>query len=187
MLNTSVISPGHLSTGGSTCLLSLQFFINEGAVPCLLPPSFPLLLLGCSQTFCHLSWITSVVKSSFCLEKVVSEGACELLSVLIIGVLLWPESELRFSLIWPVRNLRMEIPSPFPLLVNTGSREWSPGIEIFYSLLVAFYCKEITITQHIGKAVPRWADPWTCIGQARRCRTDPPHPPFLAEQDTGPS
>lgn len=45
------------------------------------------------------------------------------------GVLLWTEREVRFSLIWPVRNLHMEIPSPFPLLINTGSRKWSSGIQ----------------------------------------------------------
>lgn len=47
---------------GRTCSCSYSSFsINEEAVPCLLPPSFPLLLLGCSwecnlrsQTFCHL-------------------------------------------------------------------------------------------------------------------------------------
>lgn len=179
MLSTSIISPGLLSRGWSMFLFSQQLFHSWGTCA-LSPPSF--LSSSAAWLFLHLlpfilDHLRELLDPVFVLEKVASEGACELLSVLTMVCscrqrVSWDSHSFGQSEIctW---KFHLHFHYWSTLALESGALAFKALFRNYYSLLVAFYCKKITITQQIGKAVPLWPDPGTCINWARRCRTDP--------------
>lgn len=185
ILSTSSFFPGHLSRGWGCsgegkreCCSHSSFFTSEEAVPVLSLLPFPFCCLAILRPAVIYSGSPQrIIKSSFCLEIVAWEGACEPLNVL-IRVCSWDCRS--------VRNLHMEIPSPFPLLINTALESealaFKASFRNFYSLLLAFYCKNNNY-QELG----RQSHAEQVLGLSEEAQHWSSSPPLLAEQDTGPS
>lgn len=191
MLSTSIFFLGTwaeaeaaLEKGRASACSHSSFFTNEEAVPCPLPPSFPLLLLGCSQTCCHLFWITpenyqiQFLSWKRGLRRSLWAPECADRAVLL-------STELRLSL---SQKFAHGNSISISITDQHRSRKWSPGIQSRLQKFLLSICGILMQENHnyprVGKAVPRWAGPGAERGGAALILFTPP---LLAEQDTGPS